>query len=131
MQEKDKRRSFNSPYFQVVVNVGMADPEVVHWLRDTFGGNVHSYEPRPGAKRGAHHWRLTAGQAIEFLRQIRPFLRLKHRQAELAIAYREDCRLNHIRHGGRGVHIPVDEIALRRQYAADIRSLNQREAPVR
>lgn len=127
--EKDKRRAYSSPSFQTVVNVGMADPEVVIWLQETFGGNVHSYGPGSyGTKRGVHHWRLAGPAVTEFCRMIRPYLRLKHRQAELILRYREDNRLNHTRHGGRGVRVPLEETEIKRLYQEEIKSLNQRKA---
>lgn len=115
-----------SPQFQAVVNVGMADPEIPLWLAENFGGAVYSYPPR-GTGRGVHHWRLTGPATTEFCRMIRPYLRLKHRQAETVVRYREDARLSH-RRGVRGQPTPPEEIALKHEYASAIKSMNQRSA---
>lgn len=126
--EKDKRRSGRSPAFQLVVNVGMADPEVVFWLREQFAGNVHSYAPgKYGTKRGVHHWRLTGRRAAAFCSLIRPYLKLKFGQADLALAYYRDDRLDHNGRGGPGYRLTDAEIQVRRDYKARIQSLNRRE----
>lgn len=124
--EKDKRRKQTSPCFQLVVSVGMTDPQVVNWLSDTFGGNAYSYPPRKSNTRGVFHWRLAGKNAAGFCSLIRGSLKIKQKQADVAIRYYADPRMNHGRHGGRGVSISPDEITLRRVYKAEIQALNQR-----
>jgi len=116
--------------FKAMVAVGMCDPEVVVWLAETFGGSVYCYAPRGTAKRGTHRWQVTGETAAVFCRLVRPYLRLKHRQAELLVRYREDQRLDHTRRGGPGGQTPADEVVVKHRYAGDIRALNQREAVV-
>lgn len=110
------------------VMVGMTDPEVPAWLMETFGGGLSFYPPRSsgGAKRGLHQWRVTGAKAEEFCRLLRPYLKVKHRQAELVLRFREDARLTF---GARRGRIPDEELALKLAYAADIRALNQRVVP--
>jgi hypothetical protein len=80
---------------------------------------------------GVHQWRLTAGQAAEFCRQVRPYLKMKHRQAQLLVEYREDPRLDHTRHGGQGVRTPEAEVAVKHEYKAAFGVLNKRGVPAR
>lgn len=124
---KDKRpgRENSTASFRTVVNVGMADIQVVNWMKETFGGKVYSYDY---GKKGVHHWKLTGNEAAEFCSLIAPYLKLKRNQAELLMAFRADTRINHTRRGGHGVVVPLEEIELKRDYVSQIRSLNQREA---
>jgi hypothetical protein len=122
-------RKQKSTVFQCVVCVGMKEPEVVIWLQEKFGGNVHSYEPGRYNSSGVHQWRLTAGQAAEFCRQVRPYLKMKHRQAQLLVEYREDPRLDHTRHGGHGVRTPEAEVAVKHEYKTAFGVLNKRGVP--
>jgi hypothetical protein len=118
-----------SPVFQAVIAVNMTDAEVPVWLAETFGGKVITIEHPGGPSRNCkpmHMWKLTADRAATVCRLLRPYLRIKHRQAELVIAYREDQRLDFTRHGGRGVRVPSDEIAVKREYAMALKTANAR-----
>jgi hypothetical protein len=55
-----------------------------------FGGNLHlrQHSPRPNERR-IYQWHSSAGVAAECLRTLRPYLRLKGEQADVAIAFQE------------------------------------------
>ena len=126
----EPRGKAKSTYFNTVVNVGMADLEIPAWLQEIFGGSLYSYPSKNGKTRGVFHWKLSGVAAIEFCKIIRPFLKLKNRQAEILIRFREDERLDFSRHGGAGVRVPIQEIDIKRDYASQVRKLNQREMVV-
>lgn len=128
MSTSEPKGKARSPVFQCCVVVRMTDAEVPVWFAEQFGGRVLAIESKTGG-RLIHHWSLTAGRAAAFCRQIRPYLRIKHRQAELVFRYREDERLEHARHGGNGVRVPPAEIAVKREYAAEFAGLNGRAEP--
>ena len=119
-----------SPVFQCQVAVRMTDRQVPDWLAETFGGRVLELGvSSPRSKRPIFHWSLTGERAAEFCRLVRPHLRVKHRQAELVVRYREDARLNHNRRGGRGVRTPDAEVEIKKTYAAEFAALNGRAEP--
>lgn len=78
------------PYIRYVLSVvvGQQRPDVTIDLVNTFGGNVCSTLDRRRARpRSYHQWRLNGRCAGEFLRRIRPHLRYKAAEADIAIEF--------------------------------------------
>ena len=100
------------------VNVSMTDRQIPEWLHSEFGGSL-SYRKYPD-KNWADRcdWNIASNQALEFLKAILPYLRIKHVQAVIAISFQED-RKPHIQLGDIGKQ--ADEILYN-----TIRQLNQR-----
>jgi len=76
-------------YYSVQVVVSNRDRAVLDWMRDTWGGWVvaNSASARGVKARPAWNWRCPTGQSARpFLIGIRPFLRLKIRQCDNALA---------------------------------------------
>lgn len=70
---------------RTIVQVGMTDREVIEYL-GSLGGTVRIEHP-PGNRQTLYRWRLLARlEVLEFLAALRPFLRVKAREA----ARRED-----------------------------------------
>lgn len=58
------------------------------WLKKTFGGLVYRYDlHRPPDSRPMARWILTSKKAQNFLILLLPYLQVKKREAEVAIAY--------------------------------------------
>lgn len=53
-----------------------------------WGGSLHTRPPRKHNHRHVLQWRLWTKSAEKFLKDIKPFLRLKKRQVEIALEYR-------------------------------------------
>lgn len=88
-------------------------------LQRAFGGTVRD---RPSPVAGHRHqwfWRLSGRNAVEFLRMVRPYLRVKDRQADLAIAALA-------RPHRRGRSLTDAERAERREVHIEMKALNQR-----
>jgi len=81
-------------YYGVVVVVANRDRPVLEWFRGIWSGLVVSVSPdRPGLARDAWNWRSPVGQSAEsFLRGIRPWLRIKTKQCDNALAMIELLR---------------------------------------
>jgi hypothetical protein len=56
------------------VAVASTDYEVLHWLRNRFGGSIVTKQPRKSSHSISYDWRLTDRRALHFLRLIRPYL---------------------------------------------------------
>jgi hypothetical protein len=69
----------------IVVNT---DTRLMAWLKSTFGGNVRRQAKAVGKHKQAWQWRILARQAETVLVEIRPFLKLKGDQTDVALAYR-------------------------------------------
>lgn len=112
-----------SPQHRIYVAVSMTDATVPMWLHATFGGNIQRVPARQAQHKPSVRWSLSSERAARFCGVVAPYLRIKRTQAELAISFYE----NHLRDGFHGsTGVPVDEIARRRAYVSQIKSLNQR-----
>jgi hypothetical protein len=87
----------------------MCDHEAVEWLKEKFGGGVSVYASRLENQRAIARWRCSGYDAGRFLSMVLPFLRVKTKQSELAIA------LAHLKPG-----------PLRADICGEIRDLNKR-----
>ena len=59
------------------------------WLELNFGGNS-SVRPRTGNNKDYYYWVIYGHKAKDFLKQILPYLKLKQRQAEIAIEFQSN-----------------------------------------
>lgn len=58
-----------------------------------FGGSITTYQPADAKHRMTHQWNISGPKAAIVLRAVLPYLRVKHRQAELALELTELIRL--------------------------------------
>lgn len=79
----------------IVVQVGMCDPIVVAWLTATFGGVVHTYADKKARRSPQNTWAISAKTAEGFLNSILPWLKLKRKQARVALFSRSLVRDGH------------------------------------
>lgn len=69
------------------VNVGQKDPEILHFLRDRFGGVVKS---RPAREFSFHTWEASGSNARGFLMTIFTLLsRRRKEQIKYGLGFRE------------------------------------------
>lgn len=104
------------PRFQI--SVYQKHPEIVVWLRDTFGGKVY-----PVHQNGNTGWSWKTNRdedAKAFLQGIQPFLKLKQRQAELGLRFLETCK-------GRGTVRDERTILLQQCLITELQTANQRQ----
>lgn len=101
--------------------VGLAEihPVVPELLRDTFGGSIHIHTPANPRHRPWYGWRAEGPKAAAALRLLLPHLRLKRRQAELAIQLAE--RVSAL---ASGHPKSAEEMAARAQIWREIGALN-------
>jgi len=85
---------------------------VLEWLKETFGGGVYEQKRYDGRKRPIYVWVAQCGTAAEFLRMTLPYLRVKRKQAEIALELQS--RLGRFRGGAGGSKpIPSEEFEAR------------------
>ena len=78
--------------YRVAVQVSNTNEWLLQWLRLAFGGNVHSFQDKGYLRwkhKAIHQWIITATGALDFLKLVYPYLRLKKPQAEIAIKFLE------------------------------------------
>ena len=76
-------RNFRSPSVQIASTT----PELVDYLKTTFGGMIVKSKPQQVQYKPCATWRLTYNAALAFIEQIEPYLKepTKKRRAELII----------------------------------------------
>lgn len=100
----------------IVCNVTSTDRRLPEWFMQYFGGSIYAGKGEllnPNAKK-SYRWTLASNKAETFLKRIRPFLMLKHEQADIALTYWEHRRAN-------GFDVMVAKI-----YKSKINELNKR-----
>ena len=104
-------------YFYSKLVVGMLDREGIDVLQGLFGGRINSY--MWGEKMG-YYWVIQANKALEPLKKLYPFLRVKKAQAEVAIALQ--TRVSN--HFSRRTITP-EELKVREHYFNKIKELRK------
>jgi hypothetical protein len=82
MRHVSRKGYHSSGIFVAVANV---NKNFIDFFTETFGGNVLKEEPKKLAKQLIYRWKIYGYAASEFLEAIRPYLRIKSKQAELAM----------------------------------------------
>jgi len=67
----------NHKSFKVHVAIYQSSLPVLEWFVQTFGGIVHLHNYNAGRTKDHWRWNLHGYKALEFLRIIRPYLRVK------------------------------------------------------
>ncbi len=70
------------------VVISQKDGAIMYWLKEHFGGNV--YSQRNGTKYSIYRWRAHAEKAEQFLLRILPYVIIKKKQVEFAIAFNQE-----------------------------------------
>ena len=81
------RRREQYQRYQCTVRVGTTSPIITDWLQSTFGGSVYFRKWSSQKWKDQYHWVTTVGMLEDFLTGILPYMKLKRRQAELALEY--------------------------------------------
>ena len=85
-----KRPNITSRYeCALKVAVTMTDRGVPQWLKNTFGGSLSIHLPAKPGYREYYSWMIESRQAVKFLGDILPWLRIKIPQTKLAFQFQE------------------------------------------
>jgi len=121
---KNKAKSCISGYrYCLSIRVGMSDQLVPLWLKLTFGGSLSSGCNLGWGNLTMHKWALGSNQALDFLKQVLPYLKTKAKHAELAVQFQEKKRANR---WSRRKPIPTAVLEAEAILASNIHSLNRR-----
>lgn len=100
------KRKTKSPSHWLQVGITNTDRPLIDWLHSIAGGHVcdNSHSPSRKRQRPCFAWRKNSNQAMEFLRDIRPYLRAKAEQADIAITFQSE-RAGHVATGIDAVQV--------------------------
>ena len=115
------KRGNKLPSHWLQVGIINTDKELIDWLKNTFGGHIsnNSHCPSRKRQRPCWAWRVVGNKAKIFLEMIYPYLRVKKKQAELAIEFQKN--VINIRHASP--QVKLNEIARRNWYKSEISKL--------
>jgi len=110
-------------YLGVSISIQEHDMSVLVEGQKKWGGNLSTFNGRGLGKKRVARWALPLSGTEAFLVDIFPYLRIKRKQAELAIKF---CKIK--RNKGRIVnnHLSDKQLSLRDDIEIKMRSLNAR-----
>ena len=115
-----------NPQYQEMVGIKQVSPEAVDLLKAAFGG--YRYVERPSARNGRplHGWQGTNLIAAKALSALRPYLRIKARQADIALRLRvsKDSKVARLRGSPAKRKQAASVITERERLFAEVRALN-------
>ncbi len=83
-------KRFGRIVYQPYITVAQADNanhlESIEFLKELFGGSISHHTPKP-PRTPVHQWTIASQATQECIRKIRPFLRIKHTQADILLEY--------------------------------------------
>lgn len=112
------KNRYKLPFHQLHVHVVNTNKEVLDWLKDTFGGSICVHDKK--SKSDTWTWQIYTKNAKKFLELIYPYLKIKRKQARLAIEFREyrkDIR-------SKPKEFQLIEVLRREEYRQKIMKLN-------
>lgn len=89
-----KVQQLRNPKYELSVAIYNTDKDIMEWLHFVFGGYFQTRN-RDNNQNQDKEWkesycvRMTSNQALEFIRLVYPYLRVKKKQADVAIAFQE------------------------------------------
>ena len=109
------------PSYALSIVISNSDRGIIDWLNDTYGGYVNEHSEDAGfeSHRPSWQWKKFGTEAMGFLKLMLPFLRIKRRQVELAIAFQKS------KDAIKGTCITEDIVKRRQWYKYSISELNQ------
>lgn len=120
-----------APKFEPRVSVENASKTLIDLLMEWCGGAryIHGRKNRPKNHKQIHIWLLSNRAATDFLTSILPYLRIKHKQAELLIELQTHKNTSRAWNGQsrlKGGRIPQAELNKRLALKERLRILNQK-----
>lgn len=95
-------------YYALSVEVAQVDPRPLQYLKENWGGTVRVVDSKNPNWNVAYRWTIRSKAAESFLRDIRPWLRVKGEQADIALEFRS-IKSKHIKAKiGRGSSVDHD-----------------------
>lgn len=115
-----KSNRLKTPSHRLDIGITNTNKDILDWLIETLGGCLCKGKVCSGDKP-CWMWRISCQEAKTFLMAIRPFMRIKHLQADLAIEFQIQ------REGSPGNYRPtMEQVIARDKYRVKISDLNSR-----
>lgn len=119
-------------HHKLMASVANTNFAIIDWLRERYGGHVTVHRVHGGNARDSARWQIGSRQAAQFLALIRPYLRMKGEQADIAAALQATRTYGKgwsrsLPGGGKGsLPLPPEIVAEREVLRARLHALNKR-----
>lgn len=115
--------------FSEFIGVGQVVPDAVSLFQGAFGGKIHLRSREHENWKSIYYWTISNKLAAACVLALRPYLRVKARQADLILLLRASKETPHAERrnvdtGGRGRSLNEEVLAEREAWYREIRSLN-------
>jgi len=116
-------RNSKNTSISLFVTVTNTNIWIIEWLKFAFGGTIYTNRKRNETtnRKAVYTWGLYTLSALEFLKLIYPYLRLKKPQAEIAIKFLE-------MRGQKGRRFNTEEQEIGESQRIEMGKLNKRGA---
>jgi hypothetical protein len=85
---KSEGTNGSAPRFFELIAIRQCDPQAVHLAQELFGGNITIGKSRGQFRRASYDWYARNQRACTVVATLRPFLRIKARQADIVLNMR-------------------------------------------
>jgi hypothetical protein len=113
-----------------ILSIANTNLDLIDWLKTRLGGSIGCNPRANSGCKDVYQWHVMANNAVELLKQVRPFLRIKGKQADAVIALWEEnaaaLALTGRKAFGHGNSIPVWLRHFRSALYYYVRDLNRR-----
>lgn len=116
-----------NPSFSIGIKLTNTDRATMEWLREMWAGGWSELHAGKNPKWRKHYeWRTECGQARHLLEAIEPFLRIKKRQAQIAIRLQKLVEFR-----PKGLPLRPEEVAEREALWAELHAQEGRGGKVK
>lgn len=128
---KQIRKNRISPAYRSTITVTNTDNRIIEIFPKYFNGIIYERKDKRIEKKWADNltWYCPDGKAVEFLTAIKPYLRSKHKQAEILLEFQAIKSNYKAKTFGQGLGskpLTQDEIEIRESFHKQIRLLNSK-----
>lgn len=96
------------------------DGKVIDWLKGKWGGTI--WKRKTG--NICYHWIIQNRKAYELIKRMKPFLKVKERQAEIAMSFQQRLNKGMINKSGQYMSLTEREIGERKKLKLELQKLN-------
>jgi hypothetical protein len=121
--KRKKDKSYRTPTYNLHLSVNMTDKCIIDWLAFCVGGKITCRKKHNLHWKPSYAWYLNGKNAILFIKQIYPHLKVKRLQAEIALKFGDTIQFQA---GGVRKRLSSELNKYREQLKSDISILNHR-----
>lgn len=121
-----------SPHYRLCAVINMTHRETVQWINLTIPGSLYSIQSKfdyrgSWNRKPIHRWSIWGQRAVWFISQIAPYMRVRKKQAQLAILFQSSIksgRKTNEKGKGKFVCLAENELSKREKFYWQMRECN-------